>query len=340
MPRSIGAARAASSAAPPPSRTRFVGQRALGRAARLDGVAGRAGAVAGDRRGAQVVDDRVGDAVLDERHRPASARPRRRRSAASVRGKRRRVAEVDRGRGDLLARGARSSAPRRSACARPLNASQPRELEQDGDGVGREHDGVLARLDRDAVLARRVLDGALRERGRVELGHRARGGGRVAAAAVRVAADDLHERVGHVVGRADPRARRDRRAHGARGPQPERLQPGVGRAARTPLAARPRPVPGSRSAVSASQPATGAASTAVGQPGVVAVSRARSGARDGVAPCAPRRAARPRRGGSWSPTRCARRAGRGSRRSCRRRRSPASAPTGRSATTASARAPR
>ena len=114
--------------------------------------------------------------------------------------------------------------------------------------------------------------------------------GRVAAAAVRVAADDLHERVGHVVGRADARARGDRRAHGAGGPQPERLQPGVAGAARTPSRSASAPRAGSSAAVSASQPADRRRVDRAGQPRVLA-GPARAEARATASARAPPRAA-------------------------------------------------
>ena len=173
---STTAATAACSYGPFPNRWKGSSQVVLpARDRRLDGVAGRAGAVAGDRRGAQVVDDRVGDAVADERHRLLRRRRPRRRSARACAGTTASSLRLIEGAATCSPRRP-LSAPRRSACARPLNASQPANSSRTATASAERTTGYSPGVERDAVLARRVARrrAAVSAVG-VELGHRARG---------------------------------------------------------------------------------------------------------------------------------------------------------------------
>ena len=115
-----------------------------------------------------------------------------------MRGWRGRVGQVDRGRRDLVRRAGPSSALRPSAYARPLNAQPAEQVEQPADRLRLEHHRVLARRQLGR-LARSRPPSARRARparARRVAPTRHRGLGRVAAAAARRDADDLHERVG------------------------------------------------------------------------------------------------------------------------------------------------
>ena len=98
------------------------------------------------------------------------------------------------------------------------------ELEQQPDGLGLEHDGVGARPELGERLRRDLRSRPACERPRVERRRGARRVHGVAAAAVAVAAEDLHERVADAVVQAHPGARGDRGLDVARGPHAERLE--------------------------------------------------------------------------------------------------------------------
>ncbi len=127
-------------------------QRPVRRAARLERVARRPGPR--QRAAAQVVRDRPGDPVLDQRERPLG-RPLRVEGARQGVGEERRVGEVDRRRGDLLAEPVRRAPPRPSAWSQPVESALGQLLEQRPDGARLHHHRVLARRQLRRLARRR-----------------------------------------------------------------------------------------------------------------------------------------------------------------------------------------
>ena len=144
----------------------------------------------------------------------------------SVRGEARRVRQVDR-RGRPRARPSRPpSAPRPSACASPLKAAPPEQVEQFPTALASNTTGVARRAPTatgspaNAALA--AAPARERPPGRGSRGHARRAG--VAAAPAGGDADHLHERVRGPVGHRAAAARDHGTLLLARGPDPVRLE--------------------------------------------------------------------------------------------------------------------